>query len=305
MTNTVISQGAVDRRRYWVSEIVSLLGTFGEDASRVELELTEETQANGVDSIIDHLRLCGAIPESYRHDSSEEKLYSKYTDALLAVAFRSIGLASLVLVERGDAADVEVVGQEYSFVADAKAFRLSRTAKNQKDFKVQAMHGWKRGKPFAIVVCPLYQMPSSSSQIYQQASAFNVCLLSFSHLAVLLSFSRDASNEAAQRLLGKVLKAVEATNPSKNASAYWSAINRTFLDTDTRIGDLWQIEKAANLEAVAIAKEEGLEYLARQREDIMRLSHEEAVRLLIEERRIDSRMRVIASIRDNGLLNFG
>ena len=29
----------------------------------------------------------------------------------------------------------------YSLVADAKAFRLSRTAKNQKDFKVQAMDG--------------------------------------------------------------------------------------------------------------------------------------------------------------------
>jgi hypothetical protein len=43
-----------------------------------------------------------------------------------------------------------------SAIADAKAFRLSRTAKNQKDFKIQAMDSWKRGKPFAMVVCPIY-----------------------------------------------------------------------------------------------------------------------------------------------------
>ncbi len=74
----------------------------------------------------------------------------------------------------------------YSFVADAKVFRLSRTAKNQKDFKIQAMDNWKFGKPFAMVVCPLYQIPSKNSQIYQQASARNVCIFSYSHLAVLV-----------------------------------------------------------------------------------------------------------------------
>lgn len=91
-------------------------------------------------ALIDHLRLCGSIPEQYGHDTSEEKLYSKYTDALLAAAYRYIGLTSVVLDERADAADVEAVGAGYSLVADAKVFRLSRTAKNQKDFKIDAMH---------------------------------------------------------------------------------------------------------------------------------------------------------------------
>lgn len=90
-----------------------------------------------------------------------------------------------MLTERADAADVESFAKEYSFVADAKVFRLSRTAKNQKDFKIQAMDFWKRGKPFAMVVCPLYQLPSRNSQIYQQACMRNVCILSYSHLAVL------------------------------------------------------------------------------------------------------------------------
>lgn len=58
-------------------------------------------------------------------------------------------LETRVLTERGDAADVEAVSSNFSFVADAKAFRLSRTARNQKDFKVQAMDRWKHGTPYA------------------------------------------------------------------------------------------------------------------------------------------------------------
>ena len=72
-------------------------------------------------------------------------------------------LKSLVLSERGDADDVEDFAKQYSFVADAKAFRLSRTAKNQKYFKIQAMDNWKKGKPHAMVVCPIYQLPNRSS----------------------------------------------------------------------------------------------------------------------------------------------
>jgi len=47
---------------------------------KLEKELEAEIKKNGVPSLIDHLRLCGNIPESYGHDTSEEKLYSKYTE---------------------------------------------------------------------------------------------------------------------------------------------------------------------------------------------------------------------------------
>lgn len=142
---SIISDSAIQRRMHWIEEIVQISGHFESDSTRVESELSYEICKNGIQALLDHLRLCSSIPESYNHDSSEEKLYSKYTDALIAAAYDAIGLKSLVLTERADAADVEVVGKDYSFVADAKVFRLSRTAKNQKDFKVQAMDGWKRG----------------------------------------------------------------------------------------------------------------------------------------------------------------
>ncbi len=152
--NKVVSDLAIARRQNWIREIVTISGYFSSDTSRVKSALSDEIKQDGSVALLDHLRLCSAIPESYRHDSSEEKLYAKYTDALISACFTHIGLTSHVLSGRSDSADVEAAADDYSFVADAKAFRLSRTAKNQKDFKVQAMDNWKRGRPFAMIVCP-------------------------------------------------------------------------------------------------------------------------------------------------------
>jgi type II restriction enzyme len=248
--------------------------------------------------------LCGDIPESYRHDSSEEKQYSKYTDAVLSETYKFLGLKSLVLKVRADAADVEVVAKKYTFVADAKAFRLSRTAKNTKDFKVQAMDGWKRGRDYAMVVCPIYQLPTSASQIYQQASSRNVCIFTYSHLAVLVSFSLKAKKASAERLLEKVFRVVPTMNPTKSASSYWIPINNTMLEFSPVIESLWQLEKRAAVESIAAAKEEALTYLAHKREMIMRMSHEEAIKELILVHKLEKRMQDIASVTDNDLLGF-
>jgi hypothetical protein len=305
VASSVISGAALDRRAYWISEIVRISGNFGQDAARIERELSDEIQASaGHASLLDHLRLCGAIPEIYAHDSSEEKLYSKYTDVVLAMAFKALGLKAVVLVERADVADVEVEASDYSFVADAKAFRLSRTAKNQKDFKVQAMDGWKCGKPYATVVCPLYQLPSRSSQIYQQAADRNVCILSYSHLAALVSYAESAGQRAAEDLLHEALRCVESMHPSKNAAAYWATVNRTFVSVDSAMSELWEREKLASTEALVAAKAEALRFLAGEREAILRLSHDEAVVRLLAAHNLDSREAVVTSIRDNGLLDL-
>ncbi len=174
---------------------------------------------------------------------------------MLSLAYTSLGLKSLVLKERADAADVEAFAKDYSFVADAKAFRLSRTAKNQKDFKVQAMHGWKRGKPYAMVVCPIYQLPTSSSQIYQQATTQNVCIFTYSHLALLLSYSEVEGQAKAQQLLKTIFETVQVLSISKNANDYWLAINKIILAFSKKIQPLWDIEKGVATESIAIAKE--------------------------------------------------
>ena len=300
----IISDKAIKTRQYWIEEIRKLSLNFGNNIDKLEKELEAEIKKNGVPSLIDHLRLCGNIPESYGHDTSEEKLYSKYTDCLLSLAYTAIGLKSLVLKERADAADVEAFAKDYSFVADAKAFRLSRTAKNQKDFKVQAMHGWKRGKPYAMVVCPIYQLPTSSSQIYQQATTQNVCIFTYSHLAVLLSYSEKEGQTKAQQLLKKIFETVETLNPSKNATDYWLAINKTILSFSKAIEPLWSIEKEVVTESIAISKEEALTFLAQEREKIMRMSHNEALRELIKLHKIESRMKTINAVSDKGLFTI-
>ncbi|AJY68706.1 hypothetical protein RW64_03365 [Geobacter sulfurreducens] len=91
----IISESANTRRAFWVEEIRKLSGDFGADSTRLEKELSEEIKKHGIPVLLDHLRLCGDIPESYDHDSSEEKLYSKYTDALLCEAFKAIGLTAV------------------------------------------------------------------------------------------------------------------------------------------------------------------------------------------------------------------
>lgn len=143
---------------------------------------------NADTSFIDTIKQIGTIPESLAHDSTEEKLFSKASDAVLSRAFREIGLKSTVLKERGDSADVlaESPIHGYTLVADAKAFRMSRTAKNQKDFKVVALSGWRQDSDYAVLCSPYFQYPTKSSQIYSQAINHNVCLLSWEHLIFLI-----------------------------------------------------------------------------------------------------------------------
>jgi len=300
----IISKDQEANREYWIDELSNLSGNFGVDAGKVESEVSSEIKKSGIEALLGHLRLCGAIPERYRHDSSEEKLYSKYTDVIISEAYSKIGFSSVVLKERADVADVECVNDQYSFVADAKAFRLSRTAKNQKDFKVQAMDGWKHGKPYAMVVCPIYQLPSRTSQIYQQAGARSVCIGTYSHLAVFVRYAQATSTDRAMELVHNVFKAVEAMNPSKDANTYWQIVNREILNFDQKIGTLWKDEKRASIESIHISRKEALEFLASERERIMRLSKEDAIKEILIASKIDNKIKAINSVADNGLFGI-
>ncbi len=300
----IITEEQVENRKDWIDNLSRLSGNFGVDTERIEQELWQEIQDYGIVSLLGHLRLCGAIPECYGPDTSEEKLYSKYTDAVIHEAYTAMGFTSVVLTERADVADVECVTDDYSFVADAKAFRLSRTAKNQKDFKVEAMDNWKHGKPYAMVVCPVYQLPYRTSQIYQQAAARSVCIATYTHLAVLARYAYESTRSKALELVHEVFKTVEAMNPSKSANSYWQAVNRTLLDFDDIIGKIWREEKLASNESILISREEALTFLAAERERIMRLSRTEAIREVLKWRKVDSKIQTVRSVTRNGILNL-
>ena len=293
---------AKERRKYWVSELAKLSGSFGVDLTKMLDELRAEIMKDGTNALLDHLRLCGAMPEHYRHDSSEEKLYSKYTDAIISESLTAIGLNSAVIAARADAADVQARGGGYSLVADAKAFRLSRTAKNQKDFKVQAMDGWRNGLKYAVVVCPIYQLPSRTSQIYQQAIARNVCILSYSHFAALVRLAKRRGKPVALNGLGAVLKSVAVMHPSKSAADYWCGINQALVNALNGDADLWTEEKTASLAALKVAKDEALIYLRAERDRLLGLSHKRALEELIRAAGLDSRITQVEHIEHGNLL---
>lgn len=133
----------------------------------------------------------GTIPENIIHDSSEEKLYSKASDIVLARCFRILGLSSKALEDRADSADIiaeSIHGYQYSLVADSKCFRLSRTAKNQKDFKISNLSDWRGSEnEYAVLVAPYFQYPKVKSQIFSKALEHNVCLLSWEHIYMLIT----------------------------------------------------------------------------------------------------------------------
>ena len=182
----------------------------------LEKEFAEITK----DELSSSLLECGIIPELLEHDSSEEKLWAKYCDILLAQTWTHLSIPAEVLRARGDSADVFGRTHNYSIVGDAKAFRLSRTAKNQKDFKVQALNDWRKSNTYACLVSPLYQYPSRSSQIYEQAIERNVTLLSYIHLKFLLDYADGQNLDPLWRIGSELPK-------SKNAQQYWEAIDKT------------------------------------------------------------------------------
>ena len=155
-----------------------------------------------------------------------------------------------------------------------------------------------------MIVCPIYQLPSRASQIYQQARARSIYIGTYTHLAVLVQSAQATSKSKARRLLHEVFKTIEAMNPSKDANTYWQTVNRKFLDFDKRISNTWKDEKIASIESIVISKKEALRFLASERERIMKLSKEYAIKEVLKSSKIENKIKAIKSISDNGLFSL-
>ena len=233
-----------------------------------------------------NLLYCGIIPEQYAHDSSEEKLWAKYCDILLNKAFNFLDIRSEVIRVRGNSADVRGVATGYSIVADAKAFRLSRTAKNQKDFKITTLDDWRRGDTYACLVAPLYQYPTRSSQIYAQAKDKNVTLLSYVHLKFLLE-------NGVQESLETLWNAAGSMSPGKGAREYWETIDDSVVTvTNSSYLKLRNCKQQA-IDAASEVGQEGISYWESVKQDYHLLSKRAAISKLIKAEKIDQKIDVI------------
>ena len=168
------------------SDFLKLLFSLTKEKKNFKLsgnDIESYIQSLSKDDFIEIVKEIGTIPEVIEASSTEEKLYSKASDIVLARCFSEIGLKAKALSERGNSADIVAESHHgYTLVADAKTFRLSRTAKNQKDFKISTLE-----HDFAVLVAPYFQYPNTSSQIYASSLSDKVCLFSWEHILFLLN----------------------------------------------------------------------------------------------------------------------
>jgi HindIII restriction endonuclease len=273
-------------------EIVRLITTVcGDDrlsfTTRSE-EIRKAVQSCSDEELLDLLDDAGVIPECFDHDSTEEKLFAKFCDYLLAASWSVLGMQADVIVERTDAADVAASVSGYRVVGDAKAFRLSRTAKNQKDFKIEALDKWRKGAEYACLVCPLYQYPSSRSQIYLQASNYNVTLFSYTHLAFMLR--HKPKGVAALQSLWEVSRAIKA---SQDARTYWAAVDQLVCRITASRPNDWVAAVEQTKIRLARQAAEQIAFWESEKQRIERLTLKAATQALIKALKIDGKIAVI------------
>lgn len=268
--------------------IVCLIQTatsFAESGNQIQSHLVQCLR----DDILDHLDYGGVIPERFGHDSTEEKVFAKYCDALLARALLELGLDAHVLDARADAADVHATLKgKYSLVGDAKAFRLSRTAKNQKDFKVEPLNQWRSGADYACLLAPLYQYPNTDSQIYKQAVRYNVTLLSYTHLAFIIR-----SNKIDPERLKELWESSKAIQETGNARIYWENIKKVMLNITGKVEDDWQIARDQTIERLKEQATVEIKFWEERKEYLKSLDPPTAIQELIKALKIDSKITVI------------
>ena len=244
----------------------------------------------------------GTIPERIDHDSSEEKLYSKASDIVLARCFRELGLAAKALDERGDSADIlaeSVHGYNYSLVADAKCFRLSRTAKNQKDFKVSNLSDWRGSEnEYAVLVAPYFQYPQSRSQIYSKALTHNVCLLSWEHISLLIEHGIKETHSFSLESLwnASAMMARDKNLAFANAQTCFLPKMDDFISKKIGLSKKDYQQKLSAYKKFIIARgETEILYWETEINTIKKYSREQAIIELIASRKLNEKINVITA----------
>lgn len=253
------------------------------------------------DDIANFVTEIGIIPEDIAHDSSEEKLYSKTSDIIFAKALECIGFDVQVLRERANAADIVARSKyhNYSMVGDAKAFRLSRTAKNAKDFKVDSMDRWRGSEDFSVLACPYFQYPTRKSQIYKEALDGNVMLFSWEWLYIMLRENVEETREYSLK---------EIWNQSTIIAQRTTVANTTecfIKEQDKNICQLLGISDAEYVRyfkqicrKLQVRGQSEILYYENEIQRIKNMDKDEAIRELLEKMNLESKIEQIRGFID-------
>ena len=274
-------------------EVIELIDNLCKSAENLEERvkvILEKIGTWDLEKLTYHLSHVGVIPETYGHDSSEEKLYAKYCDILIYAFFKLYGMEAKLVTTRGDYPDV--IGKfanKYTIVADAKAFRLSRTALNPKDYKISALGRWREQAKanYACLVGSFF--PKTRSRLFQEAVTHKVTLLSYAHLQFILSDPNWKSID----LIPLWKLPYSLSNVKKiNSDVYWGASKTWLLSNVKSKVSLERIEKNYAKNILGEGKRQ-ISCLESEKNKINSLSKEEMIKRLYKEidRKI-SRVRV-------------
>ncbi len=184
------------------------------------------------------LTTAGFIPDVYENDSSEETLFTKFTEALVCAWANRIGFSAKMVKTKASREDVTIEFGDKIIVCDAKSFRLGRSQKapNAKDFlKLEDVRKWMEHHGNANAIGGLVTYPckhewTSSSDVYQYCSTKEAptVMLPYKILAFLFHYRNEYKPADLLRLWD-----YERLFPEKlpkrmsggNKSAYWTTIN--------------------------------------------------------------------------------
>lgn len=236
------------------------------------------------------------------YKKGEEKLYSKASDIVLARCFRILGMDAKALDERADSADIlaeSTQGYQYSLVADAKCFRLSRTAKNQKDFKVSNLSDWRGSEnEYAVLVAPYFQYPQNKSQIYSKALEYNVCLMAWEHISLLLESGIRETEQFSLESLWNSSQMIARDSSLAFANRQDCFLRKVdkFVAKKLQMDDeVYEIELRKYKSFLIVRGKIEINYWKNQIEIIKGYSHEQAIKELIMAKKLNEKIAVISN----------
>lgn len=206
-----------------------------------------------------------------------------------------------ILRERADSADIAAKSKyhSYSLVGDAKAFRLSRTAKNAKDFKVDAMAHWKGSNDFSVLACPYFQYPKTKSQIFKEALIGNVCLFSWEYLYMMLQENIKESQCFSLRHLWNQSHVIGQSTTIENIkNSFIEKQNISFYTLLNISSDKFNNYLDAIKKLIAKRGEEEILFYEKEISRIKNLSRKDAIEELLKSMKLDSKIDTIKQFID-------
>lgn len=292
----LLKGGANMSFNHFIDTIIELSVTrkFAEASEEIKIYVNELDRQ----TVIDIVKEIGTIPECIEASSSSEKLFSKASDCILARCFSELGMPSIAVNERGNSADIIARSiHGYTLVADAKTFRLSRTAKNQKDFKIDTLSNWRGSEHnFALLVAPYFQYPNTVSQIYSSALDKQVCLLSWEHILFLLENNvMESDTLSLEAIWNAPVRLARDTR-----IAYADRMNCQFPYINQMLCDRISVPIQKFNEQLDVCKDiirnrgnYELEYLNTEKEAITTLTRDEAIAELLKSKKVLERISTI------------